>query len=308
MRDLLYVPPRAHDGSTALGLVGPDLRRPMQVDLVEAVQERAAVEGFALAICVVAATGCGTANCLYRLVEAGISAYIVFGDSLCEAGARAPFAQLLRGGKSIVVLGSTTGRPGGTAVGVDEREVGRVACRHLVELGHRSLAFVGTKRRLTSTNERAEGAQMALSGVPGATLEILAVPPTLDGGAAALECLSRMASRPTAAVCAVDSIATGVVVASRSFGIRIPADLSIVACEAPSSVAFSDPLLTHVAHPIWEIAHAAVSVALGQLRQPKREWPLFLFRPRLTLGGSTAPIEISLWSRHSRDDSRNAVS
>ena len=124
--------------------------------------------------------------------------------------------------------------PGLPTVCVDDRAGGAIATRHLLDLGHRRVAFVGEPPDnpfgFVSSARREEGYRRALlaAGITpdpalvrhGAHLRSAAKQMTLE--------LLALADPPTAIVAASDVQAVGVIEAAESLDLRVPDDLSIV--------------------------------------------------------------------------------
>lgn len=118
-----------------------------------------------------------------------------------------------------------------TTLTVDDLAVGRLATRHLLDLGHRRIAHIG-----------ADAATDAVSSVPalrrrgfaeemdaaGAVPAFAAGDFTIDGGSAAARALLDGPERPTAIFAASDEMAIGAVLAAREAGLRVPEDVSII--------------------------------------------------------------------------------
>ena len=96
------------------------------------------------------------------------------------------------------------------------------------------------------------------------------------------------AERPTGVICSSDLMAIGAVQEASSLGLRVPEDVSVVGFDGIAA-AWTQPPLTTVEQPIDEIARTAVDALRGQVERPERRQPSYLFRPRLRVGGTTAP-------------------
>ncbi|HET7044793.1 MAG TPA: LacI family DNA-binding transcriptional regulator, partial [Gaiellaceae bacterium] len=117
---------------------------------------------------------------------------------------------------------------------VDDVAGGELATRHLVELGHRRIAFVGDKPtdhyRFRSSRDRTTGYERALAR---AGLEVR--PEYVREGTQSrhlarsiAEELLGLPERPTAIFAASDTQAVGVLEAARALGLGVPGDLSVV--------------------------------------------------------------------------------
>lgn len=179
-------------------------------------------------------------------------------------GASARLAVPLRQrGIPVVLVDRAAGVSDFCSVAVDDIEGGRLAVGHLLEQGHRRLAFVGGPGSLAQVRDRRRGAELALRTVPGASMQVLAAP-LLDvesGNRAAGEILGLSeADRPTAIFAANDLLAIGLLQGFVLAGVRVPKDVAIIGYD---DIAFA----------------AAAAVPLSSVRQP-----------RALLGGQAAEL------------------
>ena len=89
-------------------------------------------------------------------------------------------------------------------------------------------------------------------------------------------------------ICSNDLVAIGVLQEAAALGLRVPEELSIVGFGGIAA-AWTQPHLTTVEQPIEQIAETALEALRGLIEQPDVELPSFIFRPRLRLGGTSAP-------------------
>ncbi len=190
----------------------------------------------------------------------------------------------------------TDGIPG---VGVDDRAVGYLATRHLLELGHQRIAFLGLDPDdlygLRVADDRYQGYLRALRE---ATVEpdprlTITTGFEVEGGESALsELLARaewQTSRlPTAIVAVSDEVAMGVIYAGEQFGIRVPEDISVVGVDDHDMARLLG--LTTVAQPVIEQGRIAATMLLGLMRQDGRPAPESArLAPGLVVRRTTAP-------------------
>lgn len=168
-----------------------------------------------------------------------------------------PFlAELVRHGIPVVVVDRTRTTEDLCTVSVDDELGGRLAVEHLLERGHRRIAFVGGPEQLGQVRERRAGAEQALveHGLAATDLVVLTTDAlTVAEGSAAGARLAGLPrrSRPTAAFCANDLLALGLLQHAVSLGIRVPEELAIVGYD---DIDFA----------------AAAAVPLSSVRQPRR--------------------------------------
>lgn len=148
-----------------------------------------------------------------------------------------------------VVVGGPEGTGGLSAVWTDDAAGARLALRHLAELGHRRIARVTGMEDLRHTRVRTE---VFLAEAWDAGIEARCVPAdyTAAGGAAATERLLSGQRPPTAIVYDNDLMAVAGLGAAQRLGVRVPADLSIVAWDDSVLCELVHPALTTLTHDI----------------------------------------------------------
>lgn len=164
----------------------------------------------------------------------------------------------------------------GDAVLVANAEGAYLITRHLIEMGHQRLAVITGPLKLTNAAERLKGFRRALNE---AALEIEAQFiqearfDTASGYEAALRLL-RMVPRPTAIFACNDLMAFGVLQAARELNLRCPEDLSITGFDSLEFTNFTDPSLTSVYQPGYQLGATAADLLLqrvdGLWSAPKR--------------------------------------
>lgn len=162
-------------------------------------------------------------------------------------------------GMPTVVIGAPVGTGGLPAVWSDEAAAVRTAVRHLADLGHRRVARVSGPAHLRHTRIRTEafGQVTAELGITGRTVE---ADYSGEGGAAATHRLLAVAGdrRPTAIIFDNDVMALSGLTAAQGLGLRVPAELSIVAWDDSALCELVDPPLTALSRDIPAYgAHAA---------------------------------------------------
>jgi len=150
-------------------------------------------------------------------------------------------------------------------VGADNREAGRLVSAHILDLGHKDIAFVFPE---TGSNDRArhrlkgalELARQRMLHVPEHRLLTC----SYDIGAAKALAIRVLKEKPpTAFVCCNDIIAHGVIYACQSLGLGVPEDVSIVGIGDFGGSEHLEPGLTTVRLPAKRIGRRAADTLLG---------------------------------------------
>jgi len=129
-------------------------------------------------------------------------------------------------------------------VGTDH-EAGQAVAQHLIDLGHREIAFVQGTPGYRGRMERFYGAREVAERWPGVTLHPLAFDEPAGFGAA-FAAMRTGGIPPTACFCAHDGLALTVVSHLLSLGLRIPEDISVVGFGDFAAATQISPALTTV--------------------------------------------------------------
>lgn len=167
----------------------------------------------------------------------------------------------------------------------------RMTVDHLLNLGHRKLAFVGGPMNTSTGKARHDGFVDALKAyrvkLDKQAIVHCSAFTAQAGFAGALEVLHRKRGF-TAIVAANDMLALGCYDALAQQGLRCPKDISITGYnDMPFADHFAPPLTTmHI--PLEEIGVQAGSLLLRKMRDPDTAVPSVQLEPSLTVRGSTA--------------------
>jgi len=151
----------------------------------------------------------------------------------------------------VVFVGS---RPSGVTeqyVGLDEEEVGRIACEHLLQSGCRRVAYIRGSHSV-SGDMRSRGYRNALrrNGIevqPDLIIETMSPQQSeYQRGCEAMERLLSHRRRPDGVMTYTDMLAVGAMDAASRSGMRIPEDMRFAGCG-------NDPLLCHMRIPLTSV-------------------------------------------------------
>lgn len=220
---------------------------------------------------------------LDSLVDGGVDAIVVL------APMTAATEVLQRLDTDVPVVRFEQGAPAGPAtISLDETLGAQLATRHLLDLGHRTVHFVGGPAGWMASEARRRGWQteLALAGrtVPA---EFESADWTAESGYRAG--LEIAADRSVTAVLAInDVMALGVIKALHEHGLRVPEDVSVVGFDDRDESAFFQPALTTVRMDFTEVGRRAVESALRALRGETLA-TIPLIEPELKVRHSTGP-------------------
>jgi LacI family transcriptional regulator len=151
-----------------------------------------------------------------------------------------------------------------TSVGSTNFAGGLAATQHLLDLGHRQIAYLGGPATAVCNQARMHGYRGAMEAggapVPHAYVRTgrFSYEHGIAGGAALLD----LPQPPTAVFAGSDETALGVIEAARTRGLRIPEHLSVVGFDDTPIARLAAPPLTTVRQPLREMGAVAVRTAL----------------------------------------------
>lgn len=191
------------------------------------------------------------------------------------------------------------------AVLVDNVAGAEGAMRHLVELGHRRIAYMGGDPRLyprsfsrgrSVEEERLDAYVQSLRktgvSVDGRLIQLdeyVVLGP--DGanvtGYRRMKALLDLPERPTAVFAGCDIMAAGALQAIYEARLRVPDDISVVGYDDTLAASFT-PRLTTVAQPMTELGVNAIRLALAAIGDPDFAPQTTTLSPKLIIRNSTA--------------------
>jgi DNA-binding LacI/PurR family transcriptional regulator len=253
-------------GSTrTLGLVTVNINQYGPAQTLVGLEQAARAAGYALAVTVLDdATAEAMREAVDRFVAQSIDAIVALGtyDDAFEA---------LHAITSPVPL--VTVQSGGAleepAVGVDQVTGARLATRHLLELGHRTVHHVTGPADSKEARDRIAGwrAELAAAGAP--VPEVLRGDWTPSSGYAAGKLLAgrmRDGEEITAVFLANDQMALGLLAAFHEEGLDAPRDVSVVGFDDLPEAPYFTPPLTTVRQDFAELGRRGVELVLARLR------------------------------------------
>jgi len=182
-------------------------------------------------------------------------------------------------------------------VKIDDRLAARDATQHLLDLGHKHIAFIRGVENQSATQERYKGYNDALKDAGIALDDGLVFPGEFSfaSGMEAGEKIMKMKNRPTAVFAANDDMAVGVIVAAHKNNIKIPEDISIIGFDDSEMAERIWPALTTIRQPRVEYGERSteilISMAGSRSRHHKNSGKTELMDYELILRDSTGAIK-----------------
>jgi LacI family repressor for deo operon, udp, cdd, tsx, nupC, and nupG len=175
-------------------------------------------------------------------------------------------------------------------VGVDDLAGARKTVEHLLNAGHRSIAFIGDSRTRLGYQRRRQGYDDGLDafGIAKAGRIVMDGDGTMESGRAGVEQLFMRDNLPTAFMCVNDQTAIGVMLGLTARGYDIPGDFSVTGFDDVPQATFTSPPLTTIRQPRSIIGKIAMSRLISNLGGETTEKDEVLIIPDLVVRGSVS--------------------
>jgi len=186
--------------------------------------------------------------------------------------------------------------PGVTNVILDHRFTAELVLTHLHSLGHRRIVFVRGQSFSADATESwrciADVAQAV--GIPIRPELIVQLDRDVSSpelGYAVIQQLLSNRARFTAVVAFNDLSAIGAIRALQDFGIRVPADVSVMGFDDIEAAAFNNPRLTAIRQPLAEMGRVAAQCVLNRLHGIEKFSEQIRVEPQLIVRESTQAVQ-----------------
>ncbi|MDR3475510.1 MAG: LacI family DNA-binding transcriptional regulator [Devosia sp.] len=243
----------------SLGLIIPDLNNPYYPAIAQSVERAARQAGYTVVLIDTSGSPEDEIEAMRHLETHGVAGAVWCQTATQPAGEAGDYQV------PIVVIGSP--RPSFDNVTADDDAGGRLAARHLLELGHRRVGILAGASVPEGLDHRRTAFVAEMQGRANIVWD-LKTPYSIDLDEAAIARLARR--EVTAVMCGNDLIAIGVLRAALQLGIAVPQELSVVGFDDIPWAAIVSPELTTIHQPVAEIAATAMTLLLDRIAEPDR--------------------------------------
>jgi DNA-binding LacI/PurR family transcriptional regulator len=249
--------------ASLVGIVTHDLPNPFMAEIATLVERACLGAGLGPMLCTTDGDPGREEQAVSLLLENRVSG-IVFLSYLQDPEG---IAGRVAGVVPTVFIAAT--EPWSDSVAVDEALGGELVARHLLELGHRRLAFIGPTRPDPADRLRRDGFCRVVDGSGGA---VVAAgwdggdkDPIVDGSPTDWAGILTGPGRPTAVFASSDFLAIDLLDRANGLGVRVPEDLSLVGFDDVSFASFRRIDLTTVHQPRRELVRLGVERLVGRI-------------------------------------------
>ncbi|KZZ84934.1 MULTISPECIES: LacI family DNA-binding transcriptional regulator [Bacillaceae] len=159
-------------------------------------------------------------------------------------------------------------------VRLDQVYGGYIGTRHLIDKGHKKIAFCQGSFRSFISKAREAGYRLAMkeAGLQIRDEYAFRIAADYHDGKEVLKKIAAMVERPTAIFTGSDQVAAGIVYEARHLGINVPEDLAVIGFDDQPIAEMTLPQLTTIRQPAHEIGERAMKLMLN-LVLPEEDAP-----------------------------------
>ncbi|PRD14222.1 HTH-type transcriptional regulator GalR [Pantoea coffeiphila] len=168
-------------------------------------------------------------------------------------------------------------------IALDDRYGSWLATRHLIQQGHKNIAFICSNHSISDSSDRLQGYYDALKehGLPCNDRLVAFGEPDEVGGETAMTELLGQGKTFSAVACYNDSMAAGALAVLSDNGVRVPEEISLIGFDDVLVSRYVRPRLTTVRYPIITMAQQAAMLALALAHGQPLPEVTHLFSPTL---------------------------
>ena len=275
--------------SQTIGLVITDITNPFFAELAVGIESELEQGGFSLLM----SNTFDQVNKQERLLRT-MNSRQVDGVLLCPAEGTSVTAleQMYIWGLPHVLIARHVEGSSADYIGADNALGAMIGVNHLIQQGHRQIAFLGGVKNSSARRERLAGVQSALNRhrIKWNEGYEVSCPVSREGGYKAMLELLDLENPPTAALCYNDVIAFGAIHGLQSKGIQPGSDFGLIGFDDVEDAALIRPALTTISIKAKDIGRKAVQLLLRRVESPNALKEHRILPPSLAIRDTTRAI------------------
>ncbi|TBL77350.1 LacI family DNA-binding transcriptional regulator [Paenibacillus thalictri] len=260
--------------SMTIGVIIPSISNPFYADIVLGIEEVARKYDHQVFLCNSHQNPQLETEYLQNLLEKQVKGLIISSIS----NQQDLLGDYLAKGMRVISIDQAIDIPDIYQIGFDYRKGGYIACKHLIDNGHRKIAFLSAPLDRPSRRGVFQGYQEALqeAGIEpeSSWLQIhqfvkgerLGSAVEFTNGRMLARNIIHMADRPTAIITCNDLTAIGAMNELMTYGVKVPDEISVIGFDNIEISQMVTPLLTTIDHPKYEMGQMACSMLMDVLQ------------------------------------------
>ncbi|OMF38846.1 LacI family transcriptional regulator [Paenibacillus sp. FSL H8-0548] len=277
-----------------IAMILPDITNPFFPEVFWGAENKAREKGYTFFLCNTAGDYSRESEYLSILREKRVEGIIFLGGRInltnCPAELQKEVVEV-DNHIPIVLVNGNLPKSGLHRIYTDEAEGAAIATQHLIDLGHRDIAFIGGLEFMSTTSQKVKAVRKKLTEYQLSLRKewLLYGEFSVRAGRDLMSKLLEGEQRPSAVLCVNDFTAIGAIKAALEHGLRIPQDISIVGFDdSPLSTAVI-PELTTVTQNTNDLGSLAVET-IHQIVNGNKTKRNMVLQPELVIRQSTGPF------------------
>jgi LacI family transcriptional regulator len=272
----------------SIGLVVLDVSNPFFTEVARGAEDAASERGYIVILCNSDNSPRKEMNYLRVLEEQRVAGILIV-----PIEDKANYARpLRRSGTSLVLLDRVSHEANTCSVSVDDVYGGELAGRHLLELGHRRIAYIHGPFTSAQYADRLSGLRRAVieAGLDPdrAIVPLAAETDNAHAGAACAEAFLQLEDLPTAIFCGNDYLAMGVMYELARRQVSVPQEVALIGYDDIDLASMLAVPLTTIRQPKYDLGFAATDLLLDEIvNKASHTHRQIVFRPELIVRQST---------------------
>lgn len=248
-----------------IGALLPDLYGEFFSELIRGIDLAARARGLHLLVSS-SHDGVEEAAAAVRSMQGRVDGLLILSERVDAAFLRANLPREL----PVVLLNSPVKNGNHSVLNVDNHGGAFAMVKHLIQSGHKSVAFISGPAGNFDSRQRLKGYQAAMAKyAPDAALTVLGGDFVEESGYRAGLELAAMKPRPAAVFAANDMMAVGCLAAFKEAGLRVPEDVAVAGFDDIPIARYVNPPLTTVRVRIVDLGRSALEQLADLLESPE---------------------------------------
>lgn len=271
-----------------IGLILTDITNPFFTTLARGVEDAASEHGFSVIFCNTDESSEKEGSYVNILTQKQVDGLLL----VPTAGSAESIELFENRGLPFVLLDRRVPGAEVDVVRSDSEQGAYELVNYLLSIGHQRIAALGGSLEITSSTDRIEGYHRAMeeANLKHETFRTYFSSYSIEGGYQACKKALSVAPRPTALFAANNFVAVGALRALHEVGLRVPADMSLVAFDDLPAMVGLEPFLTIIEQSAYEMGRRGTQLLLERLDGGgSHESQEILLPTQLIIRRSTAP-------------------
>lgn len=292
-KTLKYRPNRIARGlakreTSIIGIVVPDISNPYFAELVKGMENEAELNGYNIFLCDADYKYLKERKYVNMLIEYNVCGVVLIGMESSDKGSAAslshyniPFVTIDRLEDESSVSFTSNSQYGS-----------KLGTEYLIEMGHRSIAFIGGENEVHKPNYRKRGYIEALNNnAIEVKCELICNGSyNMESGYYYTKDLISMGYSFTAIVCGNDLIAFGAIKAIKENNLEVPRDFSLIGYDDILLASFYEPKLTTIRQDSYELGRNVMNELLMLLKNNNKQKIFYNVEPKLIIRDTVRKI------------------